>query len=61
MKLGKTVLVEIVDVVQRGILEMRDVSELLRELEVVERDGEVELSDEYLIARGRATIAATKQ
>lgn len=69
MKLGPDVLVEIVNTVRLGLLEQRDISDLLREIDVeqgeachtvtredgepVEVCSEVVLSQEYLRARGR--------
>ena len=41
MKLGKSALLEIVAIVQDGIIEGRDISEQLRELELVPTSGEV--------------------
>lgn len=44
MKLGKDVLLEIVDIVRDGLLNNKDISERLRELDLVERQGAI-LSD----------------
>lgn len=54
MKFGKDVLLEIVDVVRRGIAEQKDVSQMLREVDVVVSPGppeEVVLSQEYFRTR----------
>ena len=53
MKLNKDVLVEVVSIVQSGLLCQRDVSEELRQLDLVEVDGSLSLSDDYLAQRGR--------
>lgn len=57
MKLGKDVLLEIVDIVRDGLLNGKDISERLRELDLVEKQGAIlsetdeigklGLSDEY--------------
>ncbi len=50
MKLGKSVLLEIVAIVQEGLVNGSDVSQALRsiDLEVVEESDTVELSEAYL-------------
>ena len=55
MRLGQDVLLEIVDIVRRGIAEQKDVSQELRDLEL-EPDVasiEVHLSNTYLQNKGR--------
>lgn len=48
MKLDETVLVELIDIVLHGITKMKDVSEELRELDlVVSENGNLTLSEEY--------------
>jgi hypothetical protein len=47
MKLGKTALLEITNIVLMGLLEDKDVSELLRELDVEEKEGVLEITAEY--------------
>jgi hypothetical protein len=67
MKLGKTALLEIIDIVREGLLEGKDISEKLRELDLAVVHGipEVEggtnpnvgtltLSDEYIKTHQRA-------
>ena len=59
MKLGKSVLLEIVDLVREGLMTGTDISQKLRELDVtvVDSAGEpprVELSVEYCKAHPRA-------
>jgi len=49
MKLDSRTLLEIVSIVQSGLMRMEDISDKLRSLDLVERDGELTLSDEYLI------------
>lgn len=62
MKLGKDVLLEIVAIVQEGLVEATDVSQALRDLDLTawpEGDicaysaGELTLSESYVVARGR--------
>lgn len=57
MKLGKSVLLEIVAIVQDSLIAQEDASERLREIDVKVVDdtlpSTVELSDDYLQARGR--------
>ena len=48
MRLGADVLVEIMSIVQSGLLGQVDVSEDLRKIDVVEDGDEVILSREYL-------------
>ena len=53
MKFGNDVLVEIMAAVQRGLLQQEDISEYLRNLDVVEKDDAVCLSDRYLQLHNR--------
>ena len=53
MKLGEDILVEIVAIVQNGFLLQSDVSDSLRSIDLVERDGKLYLSDDYLARNGR--------
>jgi hypothetical protein len=68
MKLGKTVLLEIMDIVRKGLAEGIDVSQALREIDVhtVDADsgsyaGTVELSTAYVETHPRAKDAAWKE
>ena len=63
MKFGKSVLLEIVDVVREGLLTGKDISQALREIDVVEKVGgllndedvgKLVLSDEYVATHPRA-------
>ena len=47
MKLGKTVLLEIVAIFQDAIIGEQDASVALRNLDLQEKDGVLELSDSY--------------
>ena len=51
MKLGKTTLLEIVNIVQEGLTKGIDISQRLRDLDVEEKDGSLELSDSYMSGR----------
>ena len=51
MKLGKTTLLEIVNIVQEGLTKGIDISQRLRDLDVEEKDGSLELSDSYTSGR----------
>lgn len=54
MKLAKDVLVEIIDIVRTGLSEGKDISELLREMDlVIDLDGQVALSGDYKARKGR--------
>lgn len=55
MKLSEEVLVEIIDIVRQGIAEGKDISELLRAMDLVVTFGEnkIGLSLEYLRTKGR--------
>ena len=55
MKLGKDVLLEIVDLVRKGLVENRDISEELRALDLEESADHrgLLLSDAYLANKGR--------
>ena len=59
MKLGKSVLLELVAIVQEGIAKGEDISQMLRELDLVEESNEasasLELSVAYVTAHPRAT------
>ena len=63
MKLGKSVLLELIAIVQTGLVEGRDISEMLRELDVVvsydgnvfPEDDTLELSAGYIAKYPRAT------
>lgn len=57
LKLGKTVLIEIIAIVQKGLLEGMDISQQLRDVEL-ELSGDpqnetVELAPEYVIRRNQ--------
>lgn len=48
MKLGKDALIEIMYILQTGLLEQRDVSEMLRKLDLVQdNDNLLSLTQEY--------------
>jgi len=53
MRLGDDVLVEIVSIFQEGLSQRRDVSEQLRSLDLVESDGRLSLTKDYLLGCGR--------
>lgn len=55
MKLGKSVLVEIVAILQVGLTEGKDISQMLRDIDLdVDLEKQVvELSEGYLKSRGR--------
>lgn len=58
MKLGKTVLLEIVDIVREGLLTGNDISQGLRDIDVVvetKTEDLVELSGDYVKSHPRAT------
>lgn len=57
LKLGKTVLVEIVGILQKGLLSGVDVSQQLRDLELkIDDDAlHVELSDDFVARRNEAS------
>lgn len=54
MKLGNDVLVEIVDVFLRGLRDQRDVSELMRELDLSVEGEKLCLSEAYKARVGRS-------
>lgn len=55
MKLGADALIEIMDIVRRGLTEMKDISELLRDLDLESKEEKVlSLSLDYLVSKGRA-------
>ncbi len=54
MKLGTSVLLEIMASFQDAILQEKDISDLLREIDTVEKEGKLELSPEYIAAHPRA-------
>jgi hypothetical protein len=51
MKFHPHVLLEIVAIVQKGLLNNKDISEFLRKVDVVVIDDCVDLSDEYIRSR----------
>lgn len=52
MKLGEDVLLEIMSILQRGLLEQRDVSQMLRDLDIVQgNEGKLNLTKEYKDSR----------
>ena len=53
MKLGKNVLVEIVSIVQGGLVHQTDVSDDLRNIDLELEGDELVLSHDYLKAKGR--------
>lgn len=53
MKMGADVLVEIMSIFHYGLSEQIDVSQKFRDLDLVEKDGSLVLSEEYLIEVGR--------
>jgi hypothetical protein len=59
MKFGNSVLLEIVDLVRKGLIENVDISQLLREIDVVTEtkiDTLVELSGDYIRTHPRASV-----
>lgn len=55
MKLSEDVLVEIIDIVRQGIAEGKDISELLRKMELgVEPDSELGPDDKIFLEKNRA-------
>ena len=61
MRLGPDVLVEIVSIVQHGLLGQVDVSDALRKVDLVDRDGVLGLSSDYLLEQGRITRFANDE
>lgn len=55
MKLGEDVLVEIMDILQTGLLKQVDISDLLRKLDLKTDAEKLVLSDEYKKANGRVS------
>lgn len=54
MKLSETALLEIVEILRKGLEELRDVSVDLREYDLEQdKDGKLTLSKKYLAAKGR--------
>jgi len=53
MKLDADVLIEIVGIVQEGLLLQEDISQKLRDLDLVDDGNLLCLSDEYLDSKGR--------
>ncbi len=54
MKLDKTALLEIVDIVRNGLVTGSDISESLRELDLdLAPENTLSLSESYLAAKGR--------
>lgn len=54
MKLDKNVLIEIVSIVQEGLMEQKDISDGLRNLDLENREeGFLGLSDSYYSDKGR--------
>lgn len=56
MKLSPEALLEIVDIFRTGLAERKDVSQCLRELDLVEENGSLKLSPGYLIEHPRAEV-----
>lgn len=56
MKLSKEVLIEIVSIVQDGILEGRDISDGLRDLDLIQKEDQLNLSEEYVAQHPRANV-----
>jgi hypothetical protein len=56
MLFGKSTLLEIMAIVQEALGGFRDASQSLREIDVIERDGVLELSPEYVAAHSRSPI-----
>ncbi len=57
MKFSEKVLAEIIECVRLGLSEGKDISDLMREIDVVpsgENSDTVDLSDKYLKSKGRA-------
>lgn len=55
MKMSKEVLLEIISLFQDGIINNTDISENLREIDVVEIQGELVLSDDYKLHHPRVS------
>lgn len=53
MKLANDVLIEIVDIVRDGLVNGKDVSEALRQLDLVGTENALTLSSEYKKSKGR--------
>lgn len=53
MKLHSEVLLEIVDLVRQALVDSTDVSDLLRKIDLVEKDNQLVLSKNYLLENGR--------
>lgn len=51
MKLGKTALLEIVNIVQEGLVKGVDISQRLRDLDLEEKEGALETSKTYVSAK----------
>lgn len=51
MRLASDVLIEIMNIVQSGLLLQEDVSQALRDLDLEEIDGELVLSEDYVNER----------
>lgn len=51
LKLGADVLLEIIACVQKGLIELEDVSDLLRGIRVVQNGDELNLSTSYISTR----------
>jgi len=51
LKLGKTALVEIVGILQKGLAQGIDISQALRDMEMEEVDGALELTSDYVARR----------
>ena len=56
MKLGKTVLVEIIDIVRQGLVEGADISQKLRDVEFEDVCGNVELTAQYIVDREKKRL-----
>jgi hypothetical protein len=56
MKLADEVLVEIVDIVRTGLVEQKDISDLLRDLDLqVDKDQKLVLTEAFKSRKGRVT------
>ncbi len=53
MKLASDALLEVLETIQHGIATLSDVSEKLRQIDLEEYDGQLRLSDSYLLEKGR--------
>lgn len=53
MKIDKYVKLELVDMFLTSLRDQRDINELFNMLDLVERNGEMGLSDEYYVSVGR--------